>query len=59
MSPFEFIKSISSSKKDIMENEKDYNMFLEKYAATEDLSNISFHQVETIQEVFGLVFEDN
>ena len=41
------------------ENEKDYNMFLEKYAATEDLSNISFHQVETIQEVFELVFEDN
>ena len=28
MSPFEFIKSISSSKKDIMENEKDYNAFM-------------------------------
>ena len=26
--PFEFIKSISSSKKDIMENEKDYNAFM-------------------------------
>ena len=28
MSPFKFIKSISSSKKDIMENEKDYNAFM-------------------------------
>ena len=28
MSPFEFIKSISSTKKDIMENEKDYNAFM-------------------------------
>ena len=26
--PFEFIKSIPSSKKDIMENEKDYNAFM-------------------------------
>ena len=28
MNPFEFIKSISLSKKDIMENEKDYNAFM-------------------------------
>ena len=26
--PFEFIKSISNSKKDILENEKDYNAFM-------------------------------
>ena len=26
--PFDFIKSISSTKKDIMENEKDYNAFM-------------------------------
>ena len=41
------------------ENEKDYNMFLEKYASTEDLTNVSFHQVEHISEVFKLVFEEN
>ena len=28
MSPFELIKSISSTKKDILENEKDYNAFM-------------------------------
>ena len=28
MNPFELIKSISSTKKDILENEKDYNAFL-------------------------------
>ena len=28
MSPFDFIKSISSTKKDILENEKDYNAFM-------------------------------
>ena len=28
MNPFELIKSISSSKKDILENEKDYNAFM-------------------------------
>ena len=27
-SPFDFIKSISSTKKDIMEDEKDYNAFM-------------------------------
>ena len=41
------------------ENDKDYNLFLDKYASTEDLSNISFHQVENISEVFEIVFEDN
>ena len=41
------------------ENEKDYNMFIEKYASTEDLTNVSFHQVEHISEVFKLVFEEN
>ena len=41
------------------ENEKDYKMFLEKYEATEDLSDISFHQVEHISEVFKLVFDEN
>ena len=28
MNPFELIKSISNSKKDILENEKDYNAFM-------------------------------
>ena len=28
MNPFEFIKSISNTKKDILENEKDYNAFM-------------------------------
>ena len=28
MNPFELIKSISSTKKDILENEKDYNAFI-------------------------------
>ena len=28
MSPFELIKSISNTKKDILENEKDYNAFM-------------------------------
>ena len=28
MNPFEIIKSISSTKKDILENEKDYNAFM-------------------------------
>ena len=28
MNPFELIKSISSTKKDILENEKDYNAFM-------------------------------
>jgi hypothetical protein len=28
MNPFEFVKSINSTKKDIMENEKDYNAFM-------------------------------
>ena len=28
MNPFEFVKSINSTKKDIMENEKDYNAFI-------------------------------
>ena len=28
MNPFELIKSISSSKKDILENEKEYNAFM-------------------------------
>ena len=41
------------------ENDKDYNLFLDKYASTEDLSKITFHQVENINEVFEIVFEDN
>ena len=28
MNPFEIIKSISSTKKDVLENEKDYNAFM-------------------------------
>jgi len=39
------------------ENIKDYNNFIEKYGGTTLLENIKFHPVNTIQEVFEIVFE--
>ena len=40
------------------ENQKDYDMFIEKYKDDVLINGIKFHGVETIEEVFELVFED-
>ena len=40
------------------DNQKDYDSFMEKYKDDELTNGIKFHSVETIQEVFELVFED-
>ena len=39
------------------ENQKDFNSFMEKYKDDELTNGIKFNAVETIEEVFGLVFE--
>ena len=39
------------------ENMKDYNNFMDKYKDTDLLKDIKFYSVNTIQEVFELVFE--
>ena len=39
------------------ENQKDYDSFMEKYKDDELTKGIKFNAVETIEEVFGLVFE--
>jgi len=39
------------------ENQKEYDAFMEKYKDDELTKGITFHNVETIQEVFELVFE--
>jgi endopeptidase La len=39
------------------ENKKDYDSFMEKYKDDELTNGIIFHEVETIEDVFGLVFE--
>jgi ATP-dependent Lon protease len=41
-----------------VENMKDYNNFMEKYKDTPLLEGIKFHPVNTIREVFELVFEE-
>jgi ATP-dependent Lon protease len=40
------------------ENKKDYDSFMEKYKDDELTKGIKFYSVETIQEVFELVFEE-
>ena len=40
------------------ENIKDYNNFIDKYKESEIVKDIKFHPVNTITEVFELVFED-
>ena len=40
------------------ENQKDYNNFMDKYKDDELTKGIMFHCVETIEEVFELVFEN-
>ena len=39
------------------ENQKEYDSFMEKYKDNELTNGIKFYQVETIQDVFELVFE--
>jgi len=39
------------------ENQKDYDSFIEKYKNDELIKGIKFNAVETIEDVFGLVFE--
>jgi ATP-dependent Lon protease len=39
------------------ENQKDYDSFIEKYKDDELINGINFYPVETIQDVFELVFE--
>jgi ATP-dependent Lon protease len=40
------------------ENQKDYASFMEKYKDDELINGIKFNAVETIEEVFELVFEE-
>ena len=40
------------------ENQKDYDSFIAKYKDDDLTNGIKFHSVETIEEVFELVFED-
>ena len=40
------------------ENQKDYESFMEKYKDDELTNGIKFYSVETIEEVFELVFEE-
>ena len=41
------------------DNEKDFTDFCDKYQGKALLEGIEFHQVETVQEVFPLVFEES
>ena len=40
------------------ENERDYIEFMEKHAGTDFIKNIKFHPVNTIYEVFDIIFDD-
>jgi ATP-dependent Lon protease len=54
------IGAIKAGVKEILypsENTKDYNTFMDKYKQTPLIEGIKFHSVNTIQEVFDLVFE--
>jgi len=55
-----FLGGIKAGVKEFLypkENQKDYDTFMEKYKDEELVKGIQFHSVETIQEVFKLVFE--
>lgn len=41
------------------DNDKDFKEFYEKYEGKALLEGIEFHQVETVQDVFPLVFDDS
>jgi len=54
------IGAIKAGVKEIIypdENTKDYNIFMDKYKQTPLIEGIKFYSVNTIQEVFELVFE--
>ena len=40
------------------ENERDYNEFMEKHTDTDLIKHIKFHPVNTIYEVFNIIFDD-
>ena len=40
------------------ENTKEFDEFMELYKESDLVKGISFHEIETIQEVFDLVFEN-
>ena len=55
-----FLGGIKAGVKEFLypkENQKDYDSFMEKYKDDELTKGIKFNAVETIEEVFGLVFE--
>lgn len=55
-----FLGGIKAGVKEFLyprENQKDYDSFIEKYKDDELTKGIKFNAVETIEEVFGLVFE--
>jgi ATP-dependent Lon protease len=55
------IGAIKAGVKEILfpnENKKDYNNFMDKYKDTQLIEDITFYPVNTIQEVFELVFEE-
>jgi len=55
-----FLGGIKAGVKEFLypkENQKDYDSFMEKYKDDELTKGIKFNSVETIEEVFGLVFE--
>jgi len=39
------------------ENQKDYESFIEKYKDDDEIMSIKYHAVETIEEVFELIFD--
>ena len=56
-----FLGGIKAGVKEFLypvENEKDYQSFMEKYKDTDLVKDIKFHKVNNIHEVFELVFED-
>jgi ATP-dependent Lon protease len=55
-----FLGGIKAGVKEFLypkENQKDYDSFIEKYKDDELTKGIKFHSVETIEDVFGFVFE--
>jgi ATP-dependent Lon protease len=55
-----FLGGIKAGVKEFLypkENQKDYDSFMEKYKDDELTKDIKFNAVETIEDVFGLVFE--
>jgi len=56
-----FLGGIKAGVKEFLypeENKKDYQSFMEKYKDTDLIKDIKFHSINTIHEVFELVFEN-